>query len=300
MAEGLRRKEDSLTALEFTRGGIDVPVAGGLVDLQPGRRHWPFTLEKWYADVLLPDGTVILVYLVQFRALGFSRALVTAELFRPGYPAIRGDAPAPRVEGGEGWLDLGAARIDGEVLSFETPGLAGRLKYSARYPPAALGAPFVAQRQRTLEWTVEVPDADVEGEVAWPGGRLPIRGRGYRDRVWLDVLPWRMPLRELAWGRIAAGPHATTWTVARLAGGGVRSVAWADGRIIQAEERPGTLGESRVLVESAVADLPGLNLGALRPVLRRLALDPREVKWACPATIGGHAGVAIHERVRWS
>src|SRR5512136_973931 len=104
-----------MTALELTRGSIDVPPAGGPVDLHPGRRHWPFTLEKWYADVLLPDGTVILVYLVQLRALGLSRALVTAELFQPGLPAVRGDAPAPRVEGGEGWLDLGVARIDGDV-----------------------------------------------------------------------------------------------------------------------------------------------------------------------------------------
>jgi hypothetical protein len=270
------------------------------VNLRPGARRWPFTLEKWYVDVLLPDGAVLLVYLVWLRVLGVARTRIAAELFRPGLPVVRGDSPAARLAGGEGWLDLGAARIDGEVLSFHTPGISGRLAYAPRHPAAELGHPLLADGARRLDWTVEVPDADVEGELAWPGGRLPVRGRGYRDRVWLDLLPWRLPLRELSWGRIAAGPRATTWAVARLSGGGECSAAWADGRAIPAASRPGTLGEPRVLVESKVADLPGLRLGALRPVLRRLSRDPREVKWACPASIDAFTGVAIHERVRWS
>ena len=299
MAEGRRQKEDSLTALEFTRGGIDVPVAGGLVDLQPGRRHWPFTLEKWYADVLLPDGTVILVYLVQFRALGFSRALVTANCPArvPGHSRRRSRAAG---RGGQGVARPRCCpnRRRGPVL--RDSGLAGRLKYSARSPPAALGAPFVAQRQRTLEWTVEVPDADVEGEVAWPGGRLPIRGRGYRDHVWLDVLPWRMPLRGLAWGRVAAGA-ARDDVDRRPAGGGRRSLR----RLGRWEDNPGggAPGHARRVTSPRRVGGGGParpEPGGATPRLAAPGARPPRGEMACPATIGGHAGVAIHERVRWS
>jgi hypothetical protein len=145
---------------------------------------------------------------------------------------------------------------------------------------------------------VEVPDADVAGEVRWPGGSLSLAGRGYRDRVWMDLPPWSFPVRELEWGRIAAGAHASTWVRAATTEEAV-TVGWLDGRAAPVGECLGELGEDRVLVESRVVDREGLRLGMLRPLFRRLSGDPLETKWACPATLRGERGSAIHERVRW-
>jgi hypothetical protein len=268
------------------------------VDLSVGQARWPFTLEKRYVDVLAPDGTVLLVYM-GWSSLGALRARrVTADLFRPGEAARSGSAAARRLRGGEDWLDLGAVRIDGEHLSFETTGLSGRMRFRPRYPPATPRVPLLSLGPHRVEWTVEVPDADADGEVRWPGGSLRLAGRGYRDRVWMDLPPWRPVLRELTWGRIAAAGHASTWLHLEAAGERI-SAGWLDGRSAPARACQGLLRDQRLLVEGRVADLEGLGLGLLRPVVRRLARDPHQVKWAATADLLGAPGVAIHELVRW-
>ena len=268
------------------------------VDLSVGQARWPFTLEKRYVDVLAPDGTVLLVYLGWLSLGGLRLRRVTADLFQPGAVARRGSAVTGRARGGEGWADFGAARIDGENLSFETIGLSARLTIRPRHPPSSPRVPLLSLGPHRVEWTVEVPDADAEGEVRWPGGSLRLAGRGYRDRVWMDLPPWRPVLHELEWGRIAAAGHASTWL--RLEAAGQRiSAGWIDGRSAPAEACQGSLRDQRLLVQGRVADLEGLGLSLLRPVVRRLARDPHQVKWACTAELLGAPGVAIHELVRW-
>ncbi len=262
----------------------------------------PFTLEKWYIDVLLPDGTVLLVYLARMRVFGVVIGRVTAELFRVDGEVIRGGATAKEMVGGEDELSFGPASIVGERLRFELPGLRGDLRFSPRFGPASLRDPFVEVGERRLEWLVELPDADVEGVVELAGGRLDVRGRGYRDHVWFNLLPWRFPIRALTWGRAVAGDHAATWVEAALvdahgAATGNVTAGWMDGA--PSTERP-SFGADRVLVESAVVDLESLRFGWLRPGLRALTGDPREIKYAGPATLGGEPGVGVHEVVRWS
>ncbi len=259
---------------------------------------WPFGLEKWYVDTLLPDGTVLLVYLVRIRVLGLPVTRLTAELFRPGGPDVRGEAVVRSVSGGEDRLWFGPARIEGEVLRWETPGLSGELRFVPRAAPVALVDPFLEASSRRLTWTVEVPDADVTGRVVWPGGELEVTGRGYRDRVWFDLLPWRFPIRELVWGRAVAGPHAATWVRATTPTGEV-AARWQDGVVELGSARPVDLGPSRTLLETRVADIEGFRLGWLAPLLRRVTGDPHEIKLAAPCELDGEAGVAVHEVVGW-
>jgi hypothetical protein len=247
--------------------------------------------------VLAPDGTVVLVYLAQLGLGPLVQRRVTAELFRPGSAPIRGDASASEVRGGEGFLRFGSATIEGELLRWETPGLSGELRYRPRAAPTHLGHPFLEHDGRSLTWNVEIPDADVEGELRFPGGALTIAGRGYRDRVWMDIPLWSFPLRELDWGRAVTGSHATTWVRARTTKGLV-SAAWLDGALLPDRPEIALVG-TRELLASRVVDLDGLKLGALRPLLRRITGDPHEIKWASRASLGGEEGVAIHEIVRW-
>ncbi len=257
---------------------------------------WPFGLEKWYLDALLPDGRVLLVYLVRARVCGVPMSRVTAEFFQPGQEPIRGEADASSVQGGEGSLIFGPASIEAEVLRFSTPGLSGELRYRPRMEPLAARAPFVSKGRRGLTWSVEVPDAEVTGRIEWPGGEAVIEGRGYRDRVWMDLSPWGFPIRELRWGRAVTPDHSTTWVWASTVGG-LAAVRWTDGVVDWPE--PPELGEPRVLLDTHIADIEGLGLGWLRAPLRALSGDPHEVKWAAPVRLAGQEGVAIHERVVW-
>jgi len=268
------------------------------VDLTPRSERGVFRLEKWYIDTLMADGTVLLVYLGRTCIAGVWVSRVTAELFMPDGTAVRASAAAGRVSGGEGSLVFGPAKIRGEELTFEMEGFSGRLRFVPRYPPSATTEPFLQRGRRRLTWEIEVPDADVTGELRWPAGRLTVTGRGYRDRVWYDLLPWRFPIRELVWGRAVAGDHAATWVRATTPEC-VIARGWLDGAPDPQAWDKVTLGESRVIVQSAVADLETLKLGSLRHLVRRLAGDPFETKSVAPATITGANGVAIHEVVRW-
>jgi hypothetical protein len=268
------------------------------VNLALRRGRGPFLLEKWYADVLLDDGSVLIVYLAWIRVFGFPLARVSAELHRTGHPPLIGHATARHVMGGEDLLAFGPARIEGRTLAWETYGLSGTLRYEPRHPSVTLREPFLECGARRLLWTVEIPDADVSGEVRWPGGAVEIRGRGYRDRVFFDIPAWRFPIRELRWGRAVVGPHAFIWSSAVTADGTI-AARWQDGRVVAAGGALPELADTRVIVRTAVADMGGLRLGGLRPLLRRLTRDPRETKSASAARLDGETGRAVHEVVLW-
>lgn len=273
------------------------------MDLTLHPTRLPATLEKWYIDVLLEDGTVLLVYLGALTLFGVRLARVTAELFLPGGSVVRGSASVHHIACGEGALQFGPAAVVGERLRFTTAGLSGDLVYQPRHPPSMLREPFLAEGDRTLHWAIEVPDADVSGTLEWPGSTRAVTGRGYRDRVWFDLLPWRFPIRELIWGRAVAGEHAATW-VRAVTRQGIVGASWLDGRIVANDGSGGppagvVLGPGRVFLDADVASIEGLHLGALRGVLRRLSGDLHETKWQAPCTIADIAGVAVHERVLW-
>ncbi len=264
---------------------------------------FPATLEKWYIDTLLDDGSILLVYLGTLTLVRVRLARLTAELFLPQGHVLRGSATARQIRGGEGILHFGPATIDGHRLRFTTVGLSGDLIYQPRYSSCMLREPFLVAGDRTLHWAVEIPDADVTGRLAWPGGSCTVIGRGYRDRVWFDIPPGRFPIRELIWGRAAAGEHAATWVRATTEQE-VIAASWLDGHIVATADSsvpPAdvALGRGHVFLDADVAALEGLHLGALRDVLRRLSGDPHETKWRAPCMIAGVEGIAVHEVVRW-
>lgn len=257
----------------------------------------PFVLEKWYVDTLAEDGTALIVYLGWMRVFGAPMARVTAELFLPDGHVVRGGAKVDRIDARGEHLRFGPVELGPASLRFDTSGLRGDLRFEARRPAVTLKEPFVADGRRSLSWSVEVPDADVSGTLEWPGTRRDLAGRGYRDHVWFDLLPWRYPIRELHWGRAVSRSHATTWVRARMRGTEV-ATSWTDGEVREGEVVP-ELGRSRVIADTRIVDLEGLRLGAMRPLLRRLTGDPHEVKRAGPAVLGGEQAVSIHEVVTW-
>jgi hypothetical protein len=265
--------------------------------------RFPATMEKYYADVLLPDGTVLLIYLGTVVLFGVRLARLSAELFLPNGQVRRGSATVGGIRGGENHLTFGSAAIDGDLLSFETPELSGVLKYSSRFAPCELRRPFLSAEGRSLTWSVEVPDADVSGVIGWPGGSMEIHGRGYRDRVWFDLLPWRFPIRRLVWGRAVAGDHAATWVRASTPAG-IVSEAWLDGEMVSGADTrlvPASvaLGPSRAFLDADLADLKTLRLGWLRGIVNAMGAGLHETKYRASCLVHGVPGVAVHEVVRW-
>lgn len=265
--------------------------------------RFPAAFEKWYIDTLLGDGTVLLIYLGALTLYGVRFARATVELFPPEGPVVRGGAVVHHIAGGEDGLSFGPVTIMADRLRFETVGLSGELVYHSRYPPCVLREPFLAQGERSLHWSVEIPDADVTGTLIWPGGRRSVTGRGYRDRVWFDLPPWRFPIRELIWGRAVAEEHAAMWVRATTEQE-VIAAAWLDGQVVMTESTSGlparvVIRPGRVFRDTDVSAMEGLRLDGLRGFARRLSGDLHETKWQAPCTIAGIDGVAVHEVVRW-
>jgi hypothetical protein len=123
-----------------------------------------------------------------------------------------------------------------------------------------------------------------------------VEGRGYRDRVSFDIVPWNLPLRRLHWGRVAAGPHAATWVQAETQDGRIEA-GWHDGALIRSQPPQLELCDDRELLAGPVVDLEGLHLGPLRPLLRAITRNPFQKKCTARAILQGAVGHAVYETV---
>jgi len=256
----------------------------------------PFRLAKWYCDVLGGDGTLLIVMLGEVRLGGLRRARLAAELHRPDGTVVRDAVSLAHVRRTSGGCTFEAGGLEPGGLAWRAPGLSGSARLAPRFPATTPADPLLSVGRRALRWTVEIPDADAEVELVWPGGRLALRGRAYRDRVLLDAMPWRLGLRRLTWGH-AVFPTGAAWWLELATRRRTIAATWRNG-VVSAGCTPPALEPAPTLVDLRVADLPVLRIPPLGAAARWLAGDPHQQRWLARA--GGHErGWSIHELVRW-
>ena len=255
-----------------------------------------FSLSKWYLDVVADDGAL---------AIGYAARLVLGPLVIDYASLLACDAH-------------GAVTTRTTLRHTEPPRLdADEFTWSA--PPLGIAATFRARESTVREtlldtsagqvcWTCHAPRANVSATL----DGHPLRGLGYLEHVELTLPPWRLPIRELYWGRALSDQESLVWidwrgndyqTQLAVAGGarlgpfsvGQDGVFDDAGRpLLRLTEhttlRQGAIGQTAlaVLGPSVLERLPG----------RALLLD--EHKWRSRAEFAsGGQGYAIHEVVRW-
>lgn len=263
-----------------------------------------YTFRKVYADVVAPNGTLYVVYLVWVRLLGrwFCRSGV--EVYAPdGTRTVHAGGRVPPAE---------RATIDPTRISFRLPGGELRLEYAPEHdafsPPSPEACP-------SLTWNVLVPRgrAVLEG----PGvGR--VEGVGYADWVEL-VRPTRLlGLRELVWGRAHVGERTLAFCALALEGGrrwhqaGLWTLpARAPSSVGAFEHEVDASGLARVSLGDAPLELrpdrvlhAGDAFGQVRLsrqlerlVVRAIGGRTRESRWIGSAAVGPTVGRAVWERV---
>jgi hypothetical protein len=199
----------------------------------PGSGPSPFKLTKWYLDVVDGTGRSAIAFWSVLRWGPLALRWEGLSLHEPGREAIHrsgiGSATGPLRTGTPG-----------------TGGPAGEIAWISRglscdircHPwTAPFGVRLLETDHGVLDWTCEAPAATVwlalgSGSAA-DAGRLRLIGDGYAECLALTILPWKLPISELRWGR---------WSCAATR----RSIVWLDWR----GRHPLTL----VLVDGAPAD----------------------------------------------
>lgn len=251
------------------------------------------SLTKWYLDVTCDDGSCVIGYAATLDLEGWSLAYASL-LEAP-------EGSAARVES-----TLRAAPFpteDGASYVWSAPELAAR----GRWEPldAPVSATLLQTEEGAVRWDCRAPRARASVDV---GGRR-YEGLGYVEVLSVGIAPWRLPLRELRWGRALSEDRSAVWIDWR-ADAHHRRWLWIDGRpadlgsvteegLFAPDGTPlGRFVDNRVLRSGAVGSTALSILGrAARDRLPARALLLDETKW-CARSLGlGAPGRCIHEVV---
>jgi hypothetical protein len=253
-----------------------------------------FAMTKWYLDCVTESGDAAILYCADLRWRGVHARMGSVLCQFEGEPA--------RTSSSMGRYNVSVA--PGEI-SVDHP----RLKFNGRWTataPASEHTLYESDRG-AITWKCLQPASRV---IASVGGR-GLAGLGYAECLVVTIPPWRLPMRELRWGRFVSAEHSLVW-IWWLGPHNIR-LALCDG----APCHLASASDSEVVAGNAMLGIePGLRLrdGRLRntilPGIPGLAkLLPRslfnvvETKWKSRATldIAGEkcTGWAIHELVQF-
>lgn len=256
-----------------------------------------FQLSKWYADVVTADGSVFIGYHGSLSWRGFKLDYQSTLQRESGCEPL--ERRSIRAAGGP-LCDSGG------TMSWESQAL----QFSGIWAPAAapVSATLLSNEEGELLWECRLPSAIVSLRAA----SRPFLGQGYAERLRMTIPPWKLPIRELRWGRFLAGPESLVWIDWR--GPVPKQIAYRNSRLVVLEKvqsdelhleagvrlrlEPGVELRRGRLGSTALRSVPGLSRFA---GTRVLAMD--EQKWISRATLTGPGesctGWAIHEVVRW-
>lgn len=255
-----------------------------------------FALEKWYLDVVEPDGSATIAYWASLTWSGVDVTWHNVCRYALGAApeersSLRHVAPPLIADACVSWT---SKRLELETAhDTTTPGLTVTLLDDAR---------------GRITWECVAPAA--RARVVSDG--LRGEGTGYAERITITVLPWEMPIKELRWGRWMSedasvslvwidwrGPSPRRWVVY---GGALRDDASVgdDGVALGAGRL--ALGTPRTLHDRSVGKLLRGITGLAR-VATHIPMAWEETKWCSRGTWTNAAGEsaqgwAIHEIVR--
>jgi hypothetical protein len=250
-------------------------------------------LEKWYADVVDPNGVNIL-----YRA---NLALGPTVFGYQGRISAGGRASSTFVPGG---VEVPRERDGAVVWPASSVEEGQALRWTDSRPCEIT---LWREGKRWLTWNPLVLNGTVTGWQLLP------EARGYVEKLMLNFGPWRLGLQRLKWGRFCGQRHSLVWI--EWEGRVAKRLALLDGQASQlhaaSRERIDCVGASlrltarRALVEAPMSDgaLRGLHLP--RGLAALQFFRGLETKWFAAGSLelGGEAadrGHAIFEEVVWS
>jgi hypothetical protein len=154
-----------------------------------------FQLNKWYLDLVTPEGAVVVCYAGRLRwgalRLRFASILLDVPGARPEEAATVRGVERPAIEGDRLRWSSEALDVEGEWR---------RLR-------PAIRETLLRDGTGAFRWSCRMPLA--AAEVRW--GRRRFAGLGYVESLGMTVSPTRLPFRTLRWGRHLSPEHSLVW-----------------------------------------------------------------------------------------
>ena len=256
-----------------------------------------FLLTKWYMDCVAENGDAAVVYVADLRWNKLSihyESLLTI---------IDG-----RVHCVSSLRKEHSPQLDRNAITLTLPGLGIAGTWRALRAPVR--RTVFEGKEGCIDWHCHQPMAQVDVLLQ---DKTRITGLGYAECITLSVVPWKLPLEELHWGRFLSEQHALVW------------IDWRGPQPWRSLIHNGDEHEIQSLTESEILFVPTGNsldldrglvlrsgqlghtiftrISRLAKLLPHNMLAVEECKWRSrgrlQAASANASGWAIHEVVKW-
>ncbi len=255
-----------------------------------------FLLTKWYMDCVAENGDAAVVYVADLRwnklSMHYESLLTIVEgrlhcvsSLRKGHPPL----------------------VDRDTITLTLPhlGIAGTWR-ALRTP---VRRDVFEGEEGGIDWHCRQPMARVDLSLQ---GKTRITGLGYAECLNLSVVPWKLPVEELHWGRFLSEEHALVWIDWRgprpwqtlIHNGDERKIqSLTEAEMLFAPVSSLELDRGLVLRSGQLGHTVFAGISRLAKLLPRNMLAVEECKWrsrgVLQAASGNASGWAIHEIVKW-
>ena len=218
----------------LARAGLTAEVAIWEDGLREEPR--PGTLEWWYFDAHLDDGSLLSIAFMTKPPIASSGPLLPflfAQLAPPAAaPVLAAEPVDPSTFAASRErcdVTLGKNWVRGDLKQYqihlETAVLGADLQLTASTPPARIGTGIISldggspagvasDAAPYLGWLIPVPRGIISGTVTINGKQRAVKGTGYHDHNW-GTIPFERYLSEWYWGRAPLGNYTTVFAELR-------------------------------------------------------------------------------------
>ena len=257
----------------------------------------PFLLTKWYLDCVAENGDAAVAYVAKLRWNKLSMhygSLVTVMGGRVQCASSLREVSFPQLDRETTTLSLANLGIEGTWRALRGP----------------VERTVFESQPSSVVWRCHQPMAQADLKLQ---GKTRMTGLGYVECLTLSVLPWKLPLEELHWGRFLSEQDALVWIDWRgpqqwqtvLHNGEERKVQSLTERgiISTNTEMRLDLDRGMVLRTGRLGETVFAGISRLAKLLPPIMLSVDECKWRSRGVLqaGDRAtsGWAIHEVVKW-
>lgn len=256
-----------------------------------------FLLTKWYLDCVAENGDAAVVYVANLRWNKLSvqySSLLTILGDRVHCTSSLRQASFPRLDRDSATLSLPQLSVEGCWRALRAP----------------VERTVFGNQHGSVNWQCHQPMSRVDLLLQ---GKTRLVGLGYAECLTLSILPWKLPLEELHWGRFLSEQDALVWIDWRgprpwrsvLHNGEereVQSLTESGMRFTQTGMRL-DLDRGTVLRSGQLGQTVFAGISRLAKLMPRSLLSVEECKWRSRGVLhnGSTAvtGWAIHEIVKW-